>query len=235
MCYDDYWDEPNEFEMQIEEFKTSLRNAVRTEIKEKIESLEKELAELKTFRDERDKFIRECDNKIAEARRETKEIKAMEEKWKKARLHQLLGDYLTVGWKAESSYEYGKKCEKCDEDRKIHFTSPQGNKYKEDCKCAKKHYKYFPKEVPLVKFYVRKENFHSDNEGVDFRNRYYIAKDDYDFDCYSSASDVYASSEIDYETVNTYRGVFLHEEDCQKYCDWANEKELKKKQQETCV
>lgn len=228
--YEDYWDEPSEFEMQIEEFKSSLRSAVKTEIKEKIESLEKELADLKSFRDERDKFVEECNDKIAEAKRETREAKATEEKWKKARLCQLLGDCLTIGWKVESSYEFGEKCDKCDNDRQIHFTSPQGKKHKEECRCAKRHYRYFPKEVNLAEFSVKKRNFYSSDGNVDFRNRYYIAEDDRDYDRYRCANDVYTSSDIDFEEVNTYSGVFLNEEDCQKYCDWKNNQELKKHQ-----
>lgn len=228
--YEDYWDEPSEFERQVEEFKSSLRNAVKDEIKEKIDSLEKELAELKTFRDERDKFVEECNAKIAEARRETREAKETEEKWKKARLCQLLGDYLTVGWKVDYSFEYGEKCEKCDDDRQIHFTSPQGKKYKEECQCAKRYYRYFPKEVQLAEFCVKKKNFYSSDGNVDFRNRYYIAEDDRDYDRFRCSNDVYTSSDIDFENVNSYIGVFLNEEDCQKYCDWKNEKERNKPQ-----
>lgn len=226
--YDDYWAELSEFDQQIEEFKDSLRNSVKDEIKEKIASLENELSELKEFRDEKDKFIQECESKVREAKREAevaiRTAKESEEKWKKARLHQLLGDYLTVGWKVGNSWEYGEKCNKCDENRKIHFTSPQGKKYTEDCQCAKRHYKYFPKEATLCKFYVRKENFGWDD------NRYYTVVDcDDDYDRYERADHVYTSSDdIDYEKVNSYNAVFLNEEDCQKFCDWKNKQELKK-------
>ena len=68
--YYDYWEEPNEFDQQIEEFKDALRSSVKDEIKEKIESLEKELAEVKVFRDEKDKFIREYENKINKIKNE---------------------------------------------------------------------------------------------------------------------------------------------------------------------
>lgn len=226
--YDDYWAELSEFDQQIEEFKDSLRNSVKDEIKEKIASLENELSELKEFRDEKDKFIQECESKVKEAKREAevaiRTAKESEEKWKKARLHQLLGDYLTVGWKVGNSWEYGEKCNKCDENRKIHFTSPQGKKYTEDCQCAKRHYKYFPKEATLCKFYVRKENFGWDD------NRYYTVVDcDDDYDRYERADHVYTSSDdIDYEKVNSYNAVFLNEEDCQKFCDWKNKQEARK-------
>lgn len=226
--YDDYWAELSEFDQQIEEFKDSLRNSVKDEIKEKITSLENELSELKEFRDKKDKFIQECESKVREAKREAevaiRTAKESEEKWKKARLHQLLGDYLTVGWKVGNSWEYGEKCNKCDENRKIHFTSPQGKKYTEDCRCAKRHYKYFPKEATLCKFYVRKENFGWDD------NRYYTVVDcDDDYDRYERADHVYTSSDdIDYEKVNSYNAVFLNKEDCQKFCDWKNKQEARK-------
>lgn len=230
--YDDYFREPSDFEMQIEEFKDALRDAVKDEIKNKIESLENELATLKEFRDERNKFIREYEAKIREAQKETADVKRFakesEEKWKKARLHQLLGDYLIVGWKVDNKWEYGPKCDKCDDDRKIHFTSPQGREYTEDCECAKRYYRYFPQEVTLSKIYVKKKDFRWDDKGeTDFYNRYYTVQNDNEYDRYESAAEVYTSSDVDFEKVNSYRAVFLNEEDCRKYCDWKTEQGLK--------
>lgn len=232
--YDDYWAEPSEFEQQVEEFKDALRNAVKEEIKEKMESLEKELAELKDFKNDKKKIVQEYENRIKEIKRESdaqiRSAKESEEKWKKARLHQLLGDYLTIGWKAGYTREYGEKCDKCDDDRKIHFSSPQGKKYTEDCQCARCYYKYFPQEATLSKIYVRKKNFGYDDKGkADFYNRYYKVEDKDDCDLYETANEVYASSDFDYEKVNPYRAVFLNEEDCAKYCAWKTEQELKKR------
>lgn len=229
--YDEYWEEPSEFEQQIEEFKDALRENVKEEIKKKIESLEKEIAELKDFKNDRNKIIREYENKIREVKSElntkVREAKETEEKWKKARLYQLLGDYLTVGWKAGYSIKYGEKCDKCDDDRKIHFSSPQGKKYTEDCSCARCYYRYYPQEATLSKIYVRKKNF-SSNSNADFYNRYYTVEDKDDCDIYECSNEVYVSSDFDCEKVNTYRAVFLNEEDCKKYCDWKTEQELKK-------
>ena len=230
--YDDYWEEPNEFEQQIEEFKDALRKNVRDEIKERIESLEKELSELKAYKDDKNKIIQEYENKVREAKSEAettiRKAKESEEKWKKARLHQLLGDYLTVGWKAVYTRVYGEKCDKCDDDRKIHFSSPQGKKYTEDCQCAKCYYKYHPKEATLAKIHVRKKHFDYDDKGkCDFYNRYYKVEDADDYDIYETSSEVYTSSDFDYEKANPYRAVFLNEEDCAKYCEWLTEKSLK--------
>lgn len=232
--YDAYWAEPSEFDQQVEEFKDTLRNSVKDEIKEKIAFLEKELEEVKEFRDEKKKFIQEYESKINEMKNKVdsvkRDVKESEEKWKKARLYQLLGDYLTVGWKIGYAFEYGEKCDKCDKDRRIHFTSPQGREYTEECQCAKGHYKYFPKEATLSKFYVRKKNFPwSDDGKLDYYNRCYTVTDCDNFDRYESTECVYTHSDnVDYKKVNVYYDVFLNEEDCQKFCDWKNEQELKK-------
>ena len=237
MYYDDYdiWLDTSEFDQQIEEFKNALRDSVKEEIKDEIATLKAELATLKEFRDDRHKLIREYEAKIREAERKLADVKRVakesEEKWKKARLHQLLGDYLTIGWKAGYTWEYGEKCDKCNDNRRISFTSPQGKEYTEECNCAKRYYHYFPKEATLSKMYVRKKNFSWNDKGeTDFYNRYYTVKSDdkSDCDCYESTSEVYTSSDVDYEKINQYRAIFLNEEDCKKYCDWLNEQVLKK-------
>lgn len=230
---EDFWGEPSEFEQQVEEFKDALKNSVKEEIKEKIASLEKELAELKEFKKDKNKIIQEYENKVREAKSEAettiRKAKESEEKWKKARLHQLLGDYLTVGWKAGYTREYGEKCDKCDDNRKIHFSSPQGKKYTEDCQCARCYYRYHPQEATLAKIYVRKKDFGYDDKGkCDFYNRYYKVEDKDDCDLYETASEVYTSSDFDYEKANPYRAVFLNEDDCAKYCEWRTAQELKK-------
>lgn len=238
MYYDDYWDEPSEFDQQVEKFKDSLRASVKDEIKEKIESLEKELAELKEFRDEKDKFIHEYENKINKIKNEAdavvRDAKNSEEKWKKARLHELLGDTLTDGWKIGSSFEYCReKCDKCDNNRKIHFTSPQGKEYTEDCLCAKKYFRYFPRKAILSKMYVNKNNFNWNDENSDYCERYYMVEEYDDRDRYEFSDYVYPSlTNVDYEKISLYYTVFLNEEDCKKFCDWKNKQELKKVSEE---
>ena len=226
---DDFYYEPSEFDQQIEEFKQALRESVKEETKAEIASLKKELEELKEFKNERHKFIAEYEAQIREIKHHAESVeraaKESEEKWKKARLHQLLGDYLVIGWKIGKTYELGEKCNKCDENRKIHFTSPQGNPYSEDCKCATRYYSYFPKEATLAEFYVRKKDFWWDDKGkTDFYDRYYTVTDKDEYDRYEAINEVYTSSDIDFAEVKQYKAVFLRQEDCQKYCDWLNER-----------
>jgi len=227
---DDFYYEPSEFDQQVEEFKASLIKSVKEEFLQRMDALEKENAALREFRDQKAAVIRDCEAKVAAAQREAR---MAEEKWKKARLHQLLGDFLTVGWKVGYENEMEPKCDKCDEHRYLHFLSPQGNKCKEMCNCARYKTRYFPKEAILSKIYVRKRDFRSD---VDFDrlNRYYtVERSDRDeYDRYEATSDVYESGFACEKVGNQYRAVFLTEEDCQRYCDWLNEQEAKKRAKE---
>lgn len=225
---DDFFYEPSEFDQQVEEFKASLMKSVKEEFLQRMDALEKENAALREFRDEKATFIRDCEAKVAKAQREARES---EMKWKNARLHQLLGDFLTVGWKVGYKYEYGPKCNKCDEDRYIHFLSPQGNNCKEQCNCARYTTRYFPQEAVLSKIYVRTKNFLG---GVDCDrlNRYYTVKHEDDYDRYETTSDVYESGFVCEKVANQYRATFLSEEDCRRYCEWLNEQEAKKREED---
>lgn len=232
MCYeDDFYYEPSEFDQQVEEFKASLIKSVKEEFLQRMEALEKENAALRKFRDEKEAFIRDCENRVAKAQREAR---MAEEKWKTARLHQLLGDSLGTGWKVGYKMEYAPKCDKCDDNRYLHFLSPQGNPCKEICKCAKYTTRYFPQEATLSKMYVRKRNFPPDSVRIDWRNRYYTVdqKRNDDCDVYEVATDVYEPGFVCEKVQNVYRAVFLTEEDCQRYCDWLNEQEAKKRAKE---
>lgn len=222
---EDFFGEPSEFEQQVEEFKASLRKSVKEEFLQRMEALEKENADLREFRDQRDRVMRECDQKVANAKREAREA---EEKWKKARLHQLLGDFLTDGWRVDFTYEKGPKCDQCDENRFLHFKTPRGRDLTEECDCAKTFLVCHPKKVVLSKLYVKKKIFGS---GCDYNwwGRYYTVENSETEDRYTIMDDVYESGFCDFEKVNNqYRAVFLSEEDCQRYCDWLNEQEAKK-------
>lgn len=63
MMYDDYYDELSEFDMQVEEFKDSLKKAVKEEYQEKMKQLEAENARLQNIKKNWDKKVRELDQK----------------------------------------------------------------------------------------------------------------------------------------------------------------------------
>lgn len=218
--YDDFYDEPSEFEMQIEEFKDGLRQAVKQEYLTKIERLENELAELKVIKEN-------WKSKVAEleaAKRETEKAKseAMREA-RKLRLSELFADDFQTAWgiAGENVYIHD-KCNKCDDDGYIHFTSPQGKELTERCNCREMKYIYSLTEATVVKI-------ESDNKSIDktvtfyYQYNYHKSKYSDSFETVTQLGD-----DMEFEKINRWNQVFLNKEKAQAYCDWINAKNARK-------
>lgn len=72
----DFYEEPSEFDIQIEEFKSSLASSVRKEFLEEMDALKKENASLREFRDNKDKYERELREAKAEYQRKMENCRA---------------------------------------------------------------------------------------------------------------------------------------------------------------
>lgn len=214
--YEDYFDEPSEFEQQIDEFKRSLADAVKTKIKSKIEALEKENEELREFRDTKEKYerimrdkIREYDVAIAQAKRDAQMVN----------LKKLFGENLQSAYRPDMRHIQHKKCDRCDENRKIHYKTPTGREAEENCLCSRTLLQYFPKEVKLFSFYANSKPI----KDVHPHLYYEPVSKDSDYDRYDLCGEIYDYDEKEFEKVNRYRVVFFDEAKCKEYCDWFNE------------
>ena len=85
--YDEFYDEPSEFDIQIEEWKDTLRECVKKEYKEEMERLRKENAELLDIKKNWQEKIRELETEKFKLKVATIDA---ENKAKKARLRELL-------------------------------------------------------------------------------------------------------------------------------------------------
>lgn len=211
--WDDYY-EPSEFEIQVEELKQSIIENVRDQIKNKIASLEKENAELqeikknwKQIKAEHDATMRELRFKTEVAEREAKRLRAKE----------ILDSISSVGYRVHYEYVKPPKCDKCDDQRYIHFISPLGREMKEKCTCDQGYKVYSPKEEKLLRFYA-----------TETINSMYYSSRDSDGDMWELRSDVYKELPDNLEKINEYSAVFVNKEDCQTYCDWKNNNEKNK-------
>ena len=212
----DYWNdyyEPSEFDIAMMEFKQSIIDNVRQDIKGKIQRLEKENAELqeikrnwKSIQNEHDNALRELRLKTENAERDAKQL----------RTRDILESISVVGYRVAEKHEKRPKCDRCDKDRRIHFVSPMGRNMTEYCECDKDNIFYYPKEVKCISF----------NIGSDDTISYYYELPEENSYCndYSYRADVYSTLPSTDEELKkiTYRALFLKEEDCQKYCDWKN-------------
>ena len=217
MYYDDFYNEPSEFEQQIYEFKQALVKAVKEEHQEELEALRKENAELADFKSKKD----ELERAHREALREFEKKKAeIEIRAKHMRLVELLSENMLVGWFAKTKYTEKPKCDLCDEKRQITYTKPSGAKASEPCYvCGSTEQTLVPEEIEVYKLTQKKSGWGGEYPRIE---RYYTRKEEEDGDNFEAYRDAYAGQP--FEKINNYRMVFLTFEDCQSYCDWSNER-----------
>lgn len=216
---DDFWSETPEFDEKVEEFKEALRADVKRETQELIEKLQKELDELKDYKACKDEIEAGYRNVVAKLKKAELEL---EDKYRNMKAQEILAECCAVGWRAAWRYDEPKeKCDKCDEGGYITFYSPQGTKYREQCKCRHKDVIYYPAETRLARIYANKSP-----ETLQF----YYDKVRGDGESYSDYVRCYLVKKGDYEKLNiketqSYDTVFESKEDCEKYCEWLNNKE----------
>lgn len=224
--YEDYYSEPSEFEQQIDEFKESLMKVVKEEHQNEINRLRKENEDLQETKKNFNSIKKDYESKIRELENEKQKL---ESNAKRMRLEELFeGEFNVILYRPYDKTMYHQKCNKCDDDRKVKFSSPSGKEYKEDCNCAKGFRKYSPSpyycsefrvnrrrdkgELPLLMWYKKYNDYSSDYDG-------------YTYDSSDLIKTIY-SEDMDYETIKkeySYSIYFKSEVDCQKYCDWLNE------------
>lgn len=218
--YDDdfYYDGPSEFEERIDNFKEQLRKEVKTEFLSELETLKKKLEDLESYKQERDKFIAKYEQQLRKAKQEVadaqREARQAEMKYKNTRLKQLLGDYTTTGWYANTEVIYQPKCDKCNDDRFIEFLSPQGNLCKERCNCNSiLMRRYYSVEAKLVSFTTAYDTVYYQLESQ------FGYKDEYQA---TFCASIHPEGSTDYSQVLERKTIFMTEEDCKNFCDYMN-------------
>lgn len=208
--WDDYY-EPSEFDELMEEFKQSIIDNVRDSLKNKIKMLEEENAKFEDIKKKWKQMQREHEQALYNLQVKTENA---EREAKRQKAKDILDSIAIIGYRPGFEYTKLPKCNKCDDMRRIHFTSPLGREMTEPCTCDKGIKSYFPKEEKLICFYA--------NETI--RDMYFSCTDR-DRERWELAADVYKQLPEDLSKINSYRAVFLNKEDCQKYCDWLMENE----------
>lgn len=126
MTYYDEWfeenwcEEPREEETALIE---AIKEGIRQDIKAEMERLRKENAELQQYKKERQE-VEKIKNQY-QLKLQT-EIEMYKRQLRTARLEELFGDRLMIGWAADCKIVLPPKCNKCDSKRYIHFKSPSG-------------------------------------------------------------------------------------------------------------
>lgn len=219
---DDYFYEPSENDIVMEEIGDILKKMVKKEILDELEALRAENAELRQFRDERKNY----EAKIREAEYKSKvAIEKAQREANSARIHNIFGEMLTVGYMIASNNKKRPKCDKCNEQRRIEYTTPLGKTAYETCDCDGYESFYEVKEVEMVKFSIRKHGGWDHDERVVryFSHAHNTYDDKDDENNYDRVTWVYNNEPFEELAKKSYYDiVFLDKNKCQEYCDWRN-------------
>jgi len=136
MAYEDYYETTSEFDQEMERIKEHLRKAVKEETQQELAKLRTEnrdmagkLANLEALEravfNERVGYENKLRNVEATARRTVQKegLRKLMELLREPRYR------VTIAWDPQP------KCGNCDEDRKLHYTTPRGREASESCEC----------------------------------------------------------------------------------------------------
>lgn len=224
--FDDEIYELSDAAVKMQEITDMLKESVKQEVKDEIERLRKENTVLQEYK----KHQEENDEKLArELSKLEKERRNLESKIKKARIKELLGDYIVTAWVVQRIYTEKPKCNRCNEKRELVFKSPRGREYYESCECSEPIVSYNPQATELISIKTRE-----DRGDVLYTRTYFIAPTIYQTsreieDSFERTSRVYNGEA--YEDIDGFYStsiVFLEKSKCQDFCDYLNHKEQEK-------
>jgi len=220
MYYDyEFYDEPNEFEIMINDFKQSIAKSVKKEIVDEMESLKKENEKLQNIKKNYNNILNEYRKKEKELEHKKEQL---ENKIRKERISELMKNFEVVLYQPDTDYKILPKCNKCDDNRRIYYTTPLGQKTYEICDCDNRELYYVPRKSMCKQFNIEDGKFQAWYTLRTFEGGEY-----YEYTTSTHISKLY-DGETDYEKFrnNKTSVLFRDEEECQKYCDWLNKNKI---------
>lgn len=219
-CYDDFYDEPTEFDERVEEFKESLMGSIKYKFLNRLKSLEKENERLYEENKDLEKLKDECVQKKRDYDIAILNAKA---EVKNATLEELLEEYKCVLYMAKNESLFLKKCNKCNKSREVEIILPSGKVIEDSCECNKSFQGFYPETVVLyeieknkcspneIRFYYQKSKISKNSfkllEGIDYL-----------------ANDNLVKQGTEFEDIKTETPLFYTYEECLAYCKYQNKK-----------
>lgn len=216
--FDDSWSD-NDVRAKVFEIESILRKNVRADVLNEMQELERKNKDLREQLDQLRNIEKNWDDK-------KRELDKAIENAKYARLSELIQSIPTHAYCVTCEYKHAHpKCDKCDEDRFIHFKSPSGKDMKELCTCAEYERVYFIKEVPLIR--IEENRFRKETATpVYLVNN---VEDGCSFDTTrKTLEDEDLQNLIDGKK-NVTQPIFEFKENAEKYMEYMNNKEQKRR------
>lgn len=217
MDYDEeQYYEPSAYEEIVMEYQRKMKEVLLGTIKVEIENIKEENARLKKA----NKILLDEQSDIRNKEHQLKIQKAdLMRQVKRERLSQLMSDFQVVMYKVQKTYPKIPKCNKCDDNRQVTFTSPSGKQMKESCSCNRGKKTYVPAEYICTEFKVNRD----DNAMLMwFKENHEKDYDWYGYNGSDLAKSIYKGEMFEELNNDTY---FKSKELCREYCDWLNSKD----------
>lgn len=217
--YDDFYNEgPSDYELFMNDLKETLKKSIKDEF---IKEMDRLRAENKKLQDIKENFEQIKLNYV----HKEQELKAKEQDMERSLARKKITELTTVAdMKSQIFYIDDAtvllpKCDKCDENRLIHFKSPSGRDYTEPCpNCGTKFRKYLVKPVDTLKI-----SFPNDPQIK--RVAYYLRHDNWGNDYTYRLQDIYRGSVEDFDLqANKSQVAFESKELAQEICNRLNKK-----------
>lgn len=229
--------EPSAADIFFDEIKDKFREYLTDDVKYELERLTKENENLKDrnskLSDENYKLNVEKRN--AEWSKESIRKEVENEFYSKA-IDEVFAPYIenVDVYYAENIPHEQPKCELCDNERSLVHEFPNHKIAKTACDCSKLIYYYEPKiaTVGTLQYRVKPSRYNSERKY--YVDKYKVYNPDSRYDDYGYADfkilhivDVFDDDTIDLRNTLSYgeKIGFKTEEECQKYCNWLNDKE----------
>lgn len=217
--YEDFFNEgPSDYELFMNDLKETLKKSIKDEFIKEMDKLKAENKKLQNVKENFEKI------KLDYAHKE-QELKAKEQDMEKNLARKKIMELATIAdMKAQIYYidddsAYLPKCDKCDENRLIHFKSPTGKDYTEPCpNCGTTYHKYYVKPIDTMKILFP-------NDPALHRVAYYLRHDRWGESYSYELQDIYKGSAADYDTSSGYKmhhTAFESKELAQGICDRIN-------------
>ncbi len=207
---------PSEFDTKIEELKNELRESVKKEVKDELEKLRTENKKLQGIKENFESVKKDYERKKAECERVMRNAEA---KAKQAGLKELMECVKVTLWSADWKYQFKKKCDMCNEYRKIKVTLPSGNVVDDVCKCGRFKKVYHTSERLLYAL---------EDDCRKLTAWYTSARDGECFEAETYSADTIVNHNKDFKELEEKDSIhifFTTKEECQKFCDYMNRKE----------
>jgi regulator of replication initiation timing len=224
-CEEPYY-EPTPADEIFFEAKQKLEECLKESVKYKLTSTIEENKRLKEENEKMKEKVRNIEWKEKSLNQREKDMERNVLRKKFSEMLKPLEERYQV-YRLNYSYVKGDKCNKCNEDRKLKYKTPSGKTAYEDCSCSKTYKVWNTESTEIIRLDLYKDRNYPYSlsvtpkyDGASYDEMYCKFELKTFVESLDDTDMNFDMKEFDYKEV-----AFKNEDDCQRFCDYLNQKE----------